>query len=170
MKRIRGFPAISAPDAAILILGSMPGRASLAAHEYYAQPHNAFWKIMSALLGFEASLPYPQRCARLVANRIALWDVLKSCTREGSLDSDIVDASIVTNDFRGFFRAHPRVQAVFFNGAKSQAVYRRHVLPKLSGAAAALPAERLPSTSPAHASLNFEAKLRAWREVLNWRP
>lgn len=145
----------------MLILGSMPSRASLAAGRYYAHPQNAFWPIMGALLGFDPRAPYARRARALKAARIALWDVLRSCAREGSLDASI--EAETANDFGRFFRAHPRVTHVFFNGAKAEASFRRHVL---RGIGAALHFRRLPSTSPAHAGLPRARKLAAWRAIL----
>jgi len=164
--QVESFAPIENRSARVLVLGSMPGRASLDAQQYYAHPRNAFWKIMAALLRQPglASLPYPRRIATLRKSDIALWDVLGSCTREGSLDSDIDDSSIVPNDFAGFFRRHPHVRRVFFNGAKAEQAYRRFVLPNLEGDTRGY--LRLPSTSPAHASLSFDAKLEAWRVVV----
>ena len=141
----------------------MPGAASLAAGQYYAHPRNHFWPIMRRLLGAGPELPYAKRVRRLKSSGIALWDVLESCVRPGSLDADIEEGSIAVNDFAGFFDAHPRIGAVFFNGAKAESAYRRHVLKGLPAAAGALPALRLPSTSPAHAALSFDRKLSVWQ-------
>ena len=159
--RIRSFAPISARDAKILILGSMPGRASLAAGQYYAHKQNAFWKIACSLLGVDPASPYQARVRVLRASRIAIWDVLHSCVRPGSLDSRIEQE--VANDFNAFFRRHPGITHVFFNGAKAEASYRRHVLPVTERP---LRYARLPSTSPAHASAPFKRKLAAWRAIL----
>lgn len=159
--RIQSFLPIAAQDARILILGSMPGRASIAARQYYAHRQNAFWRILGTLLGFEATAPYAQRVRAVKRARIAVWDVLHSCVREGSLDASI--EAETANDFKRFFRAHPGLTHVFFNGAKAEASFRRHVLPGLSRV---LRYRRLPSTSPAHASLRFARKLAAWRAIL----
>lgn len=160
----RSFPPIAAPDARVLILGSMPGQASLAAGEYYAHPRNAFWPIMAALLGFAPDSPYAERTAALKSAGIALWDVLASCERPGSLDSAIDRESLAINDFVGFFRSHPEIRHVFFNGGTAESIFRKHV----PGAANlfALTLARLPSTSPAHAGLSRGAKLDQWRPVL----
>jgi hypoxanthine-DNA glycosylase len=165
-RRIRSFPPIAGRNARILILGSMPGAESLRSRQYYAHPHNAFWPIMGALLGFDARAPYARRARSLKAARIALWDVLHSCTREGSLDTRIEDET--ANDFAVFFRNHPALTHVFFNGAKAEASFRRHVQPRLGGAlrGRALRLVRLPSTSPAHAGLPRARKLAAWRAIL----
>jgi hypoxanthine-DNA glycosylase len=143
----------------------MPGAASLAAGQYYAHPRNLFWPIMGTLFGAGPELPYATRVARLKEARVAVWDVLESCVREGSLDSAIAGDSIAVNDFAGFYRGHPGITRVFFNGAKAEATYRRHVSAMLPPGPAAPEGLRLPSTSPAHASLNFAAKLAAWAVV-----
>jgi hypoxanthine-DNA glycosylase len=150
----------------ILILGSMPGSASLKAQQYYAHPRNLFWRILGDLIGAGLDVPYEARLAILRQRGIALWDVLNSCFREGSLDSDIEEASIVVNDFRTFYRAHSKIEHVFFNGAKAEMVYRKHVLPLLGKASERLAYWRLPSTSPAHAALSYEQKLTAWRVIV----
>ena len=161
---LHGFPPIADPEARILILGSMPGRASLAAGQYYAHARNAFWPIVSELLGIDANAPYGARVAALKAARIALWDVLRSCAREGSLDTMIAKDSEVPNDFVNFFGAHPRISQVYFNGAKAEACFRRHVLPQIGDIG--LDFFRLPSTSPANASMRIEQKRLAWRAIL----
>lgn len=158
------FAPAAAPDSRVLVLGSMPGRVSLQAGEYYAHPRNLFWRLMEALLGVSRSAPYRERVAELLARRVALWDVLRSCTRAGSLDSAIVPASMVPNDFASFFEAHPSIHTVCFNGAQAAASFRRHVLPDLSDAAT-IALHRLPSTSPANASISLERKLEAWEVV-----
>lgn len=164
---IFSFPPIAAPDARLLILGSMPGRASLQAGQYYAHPRNAFWPVMAGLFDVNAGAPYAQRCEALRARGVAVWDVLRACVREGSLDAAIDEESIVPNDFAAFFASHREIRAVYFNGAKAEQVYRRRVLPALDPPAAALPLTRLPSTSPAHAALTHEQKRAAWaREML----
>lgn len=166
--RIRSFAPIARRDARTLILGSMPGAASLAAGRYYAHPRNAFWRIMAELLGFDPQAAYADRARALRAARVALWDVLHSCVRRGSLDAMIVNDSEIANDFRAFFRAHPAIDTVCFNGAKAEASYRRHVLPGLgTGLRSGLRYIRLPSTSPAHAGLSYPRKLAAWRAILS---
>jgi len=163
--RVHSFPPISDPASRVLILGSMPGKASLRAKQYYAHPQNAFWRIIAALYELDAAAPYEMRVEALRERGIALWDVMKSCTRESSLDSDVVESSIVPNAFPTFLRAHPRIATICFNGAKAEESFQRYALPRL-GARADLAYYRLPSTSPAHASLPFAKKLAAWRAVL----
>ena len=160
---VHSFEPVANRSSRLLILGSMPGRASLQAGQYYAHPRNAFWPIMGELLGFDPRAPYRERLAMLLAEGIALWDVLQTCTREGSLDSDIDESSIVANPFAVFLRAHPRIRTVCFNGAKAEAAFRRHVLPELAGESGQVAFHRLPSTSPANASIPYPKKLAAWR-------
>ncbi|MGZ5000921.1 MAG: DNA-deoxyinosine glycosylase [Methylomonas sp.] len=165
MTEVFSFPPIAGKGARILILGSMPGKVSLEAHQYYAHPRNLFWPIMGELVGAYPGLDYPERTRILIANGIALWDVLKSCRRPGSLDANIDKSSMVINDFKAFFEAHPQIKRVFFNGATAEHGFRRHVLPDLS--AEGLAFRRLPSTSPAHAALSYQQKLEIWRVIID---
>jgi len=114
------FSPLASPDAKILILGSFPGKESLRKQEYYAHPRNAFWSIIRILFRLEDSLSYLERVKALKSNRVALWDVLLSCQREGSLDSSIDDTTISVNDFTLFFRKYKEIQWVFFNGLKQK--------------------------------------------------
>lgn len=159
----RSFPPLQSADAHTLVLGSMPGQASLAAQQYYAHPRNAFWPIMGRLFGAEPQLAYPLRVQRLLAARIAVWDVLGACVRPGSLDSAIRPDGQEANDFAGFLAEHPGVGRIFFNGAAAEQLFRRLVLPGLELGERRL--RRLPSTSPAHAGMRFDDKLAAWQAV-----
>jgi hypoxanthine-DNA glycosylase len=159
----RSFPPIATPDARILILGSMPGQASLAAGQYYAHPRNAFWPLMGSLLKFDSAQNYPARVKALNDSRIAVWDVLASCQRPGSLDAAIAKDSVVANDLIGFLAAHRLIRRIFFNGTAAEKLFRRHIMPTL--ATKNLQLARLPSTSPAHAALHFAQKLAAWRAI-----
>ena len=117
MSRVHSFPPLADAQARLLILGSMPGKASLQANRYYAHPRNAFWPIVERLFHLAPGLAYDERCAQLVRQGVAVWDVLMSCTRESSMDADIDTSSIVPNDFAGFFAAHPAIGRIYFNGA-----------------------------------------------------
>jgi double-stranded uracil-DNA glycosylase len=161
-----GFPPIANANARVLVLGSLPGRRSLDESRYYAQPQNGFWRIMGRLFGATPELPYEERIARLHAHGVAVWDVVAAAERDGSLDSRIVGASIVVNDFAAFFARHSAIELVCFNGNTAAALYRRRVLPTLPQATAELPTRLLPSTSPAYATLSFEQKLARWSAVL----
>jgi len=164
-KRIKGFPPIARPSARILILGSMPSAASLGACEYYAHPRNQFWPIAGAICGFDPQAPYARRKAALAAAGIALWDVVGSCVRPGSLDAAIDDDTIVANDFGEFLATHRRIVRICFNGRKAESAWRRLV-------EAQLPPSRkpdyrlLPSTSPAHAGMSYLRKLQIWRSAI----
>lgn len=165
MAEIYSFSPIADENADILILGSMPGCASLEANQYYAHKRNAFWRIMSVLLQFDANLSYEEKTLALQSARIALWDVLHSCKREGSLDSSIEKNTLVANDFQHFFKSHQKIKRVFFNGTKAETCFKQHVLKRHDFSA--LSFTRLPSTSPAHAAKSFECKLDAWQLILD---
>ena len=163
---LESFPPIVADKPRILILGSMPGKKSLQANQYYAHPQNLFWPFMSELLKFDPSLSYEERTIKLKQNHIALWDVLQYCHREGSLDSNISKDSIVPNDFASFLGQHPSIRHIFFNGKKSEEVFRRYVLKKIQSHFPDIRYTGLPSTSPANASIKREEKFRQWQQVL----
>lgn len=163
---LQSFPPIVDERARILILGSIPSAASLEKGEYYAHSRNSFWRIFGELIGAKPELPYDQRTALLRQHGIALWDVLARCERPGSLDADIVESSIVPNDFAQFYRLYPRIWRVFFNGSKARESYQRYAMPTLVGADLHIEYQRLPSTSPAHAVRPLAEKLEAWRAVL----
>ncbi len=162
---LTGFPPIAARDARVLVLGSMPSVASLACGQYYGHPRNAFWPIMGRLFGAGPGRPYAEREDVLRAAGVAVWDVLQACRREGSLDTAIDRDSEQANDFVTFFRKHPRIGTVFFNGTKAEAAFRCHVLGGLAVLHREFCFERLPSTSPAHAGRSLEEKLKAWQAV-----
>jgi len=159
---VSSFLPVAGQGARVLILGSMPGIASLEAQRYYAHPRNAFWPIVAELCGFAVGLPYEQRLQRLQDAGIALWDVLASCARPGSLDSDIDPASIRTNDFATFLAAHPGIVAVGCNGGTAQRLFKQRVVRALPGELSQLRVLQLPSTSPAYASMTMAAKRAVW--------
>jgi TDG/mug DNA glycosylase family protein len=158
---VRCFEPIATPSARLLILGSMPGVASLEAGEYYAHAQNAFWSIMGELAGAGPDKPYMERVRILRARGIAVWDVLQSCIRPGSLDSDI--RAEVPNDFAAFFAAHRRISHIGLNGGKAAASFRKHAArhcpPHVTVTV-------LPSTSPAHAARSVAEKCALWRAAL----
>ena len=164
MPRIQSFPPIENPAAKVLILGSMPGKESLRAGQYYAHRRNAFWPIMGDLVGAAITLPYEARIQTLKSAGIALWDVLASCTRHSSMDADIEADSICANDFTSFFLNHPCFTQVFFNGTMAEISFHKHVQHLLEPRM--LNFRRLPSTSPANASMRYEQKLSAWKVIL----
>lgn len=168
MQPIYSFPPLEPKLCRLLILGSMPGKASLQVQCYYAHPRNAFWPIMAKLLNFDPTLPYAARVEQLKNKGIGLWDVMQSCIRPSSLDADILESSIQTNDFPRWFQQHPDTAAIFCNGGKAYTSYRRHVLPLLSSSAQRLPLVQLPSTSPAYAFLSLAEKTQQWKRLLNY--
>jgi hypoxanthine-DNA glycosylase len=157
-----GFPPIAGSDAKILILGSLPGQRSLELAQYYAHRQNAFWRIMAELFGVEGD--YADRCRQLMAHRIAVWDVLASSVRPGSMDADIQLESARANDFAGFLSNHGQIRRICFNGRKAEQMFRKLVAPALAGNLPDLIS--LPSTSPAYAALSFDNKLEVWSSML----
>ena len=163
---IAGFAPIAPRRPRLLILGSMPGAASLARGEYYAHPQNGFWKIMSALTGAAVDAPYARRVAGLRAAGIALWDVFAECERPGSLDAAIRNGR--RNDIAGWLARFPEVGATGLNGGKALAVFRREILPLLpERRRATLRVLPLPSTSPAHARITLARKQELWSAALS---
>ena len=163
--RLHGFPPIANMDAEVLVLGSMPSEASLIAGEYYAHPRNHFWPIAGKICGFDPGATYGRRKAALRKAGIALWDVVGSCVRKGSLDSAIDDDSIRVNDFAAFLRAHAAIRRICFNGRKAESAWRRHVLQTLP-TGCKFEYRLLPSTSPANAGMGYLQKLRTWRSAI----
>jgi hypoxanthine-DNA glycosylase len=173
---LHAFAPIGSARAQLLVLGSMPGVASLTENQYYAHGRNAFWPVMQALFGGSTDT-YDNKCQILHENHIAVWDVLTQCVRPGSLDSNIRKDSVVCNDFAAFFKAQPDIRTVAFNGKAAEQLFRKHVLPDLadkpsSGVshlnlnAREIELVTLPSSSPAMASLNLSEKIVAWRKAL----
>ena len=144
----------------MLILGSLPGQRSIDAQQYYAHPQNSFWEIMGELTGADGS--YAQRCEILIEHGIALWDVLESSVRSGSMDADIRRGTEKVNDFDSFFLSHADVLHVCFNGQKAAQMFRQFV--RLESAA--WKTKVLPSTSPAYAAMPYSEKLRCWRQAI----
>jgi hypoxanthine-DNA glycosylase len=160
------FPPILGENPRILVLGSMPGIASLKAQQYYAHPRNAFWPIMARLCGFDIDQPYDKRCEQLTKEGIAVWDVLAACYRPGSLDQNIDETAIQTNDFNTLIADNPSIKRICFNGQKAAALFKKNVIPKIN--LKTIQCLTLPSTSPAHASKKFEEKLMNWQTALNF--
>jgi hypoxanthine-DNA glycosylase len=145
----------------------MPGSQSLRRQQYYGNPHNLFWPFMEEIFGVPRALPYPERLEGLKRAGIALWDVLKECEREGSLDTAIVPASELPNDFTWLLTTYPSIRRICFNGAKAATSFARHVVPILpSEIHARLTLIPLPSTSPAHRTVSTADKLARWRAAL----
>lgn len=161
MEQIQNIlPPIVDANTRVLIVGSMPGKQSLDKQQYYGNPRNHFWPIMSALLQMEIPENYDKRIEILRAHKIGLWDSIASCERQGSLDATIKNE--VPNDFQGLFQKYPQIQLVLFNGGKSFDVFKKHVgLEVLANRAY----EKMPSTSPIPGKniKSFEEKVQAWQ-------
>lgn len=162
---VQSFPPLGNTHATRLVLGTMPGKASLLAQQYYAHPRNAFWYIIEGLFGIPRELPYSRRVRELARTGVAVWDVLAACTRGTSLDSDIVPESAVPNDFNAYLKRHRHIGAIYFNGGPARALFERHVTPHLAPEQQAIPRIALPSTSPTHARRSHAEKLEAWRVI-----
>ncbi len=157
------FNSLGDTQARILILGSMPSVQSLAMRQYYAHPRNAFWPIMAALFNEGQPLAYLQGQYMLQEKGVAIWDVLKSCMRKGSLDAAIDKRTMKMNDFNMFFAEHSSVTHIFFNGGTAEHLYKKYIWPTLAAQHQSLVYTRLPSTSPAYAAMRYQEKLAAWR-------
>ncbi len=151
-----GLPAVVGAAPRVLILGSFPSEKSLDTGEYYANTRNQFWRLLGALLGFDGQLPYAERIAAVTGAGVALWDVVHSCRRVGSLDANIDRKTLVLNDFSAFLAEHPTIDRGLVNGLTAYTLFQQ--------ADIALPATRLPSSSGA-LTMSFSEKLAAWRVV-----
>ncbi|SIQ59101.1 G/U mismatch-specific uracil-DNA glycosylase [Chryseobacterium sp. RU37D] len=158
--RIFSFPPIIDDRSKILILGSIPGVKSLEKQQYYAHPQNKFWNIIFELLNENFIDDYAGRIKILNKHHVALWDVIDSCERKGSLDSEIKNEE--ANQIGELLEKHPKIKAVFCNGGKS---YKN--AQKILGKNFPLPIHLLPSTSPLH-TITFERKLEEWKVILNY--
>lgn len=164
MTAINSFAPIEGESAHVLILGSIPGAASLTAGQYYAHPQNAFWKIIGELLGISLVASYETRIEALQHAHIAIWDVLESCIRAGSMDAAIDLNTAKTNDIGALLRRQPLIHTICFNGSTAERIFNKKILPSLEDVS--IKYIRLPSTSPAHASMSLENKVAAWRQAL----
>lgn len=155
-----GFDPIARSDARILILGSLPGNASLAQQQYYAHRQNAFWRILEQLYQIPAAAPYETRCQQVRAHQLAIWDVCHGAERVGSLDSNIAQRSVIANDLNHFLSLHPGIKLIAFNGQAAAQLFKKHI--QLLREVQTLV---LPSTSPANASRSFAEKLARWAMI-----
>ena len=152
-----GFAPVANADARILILGTLPGIASLKQQQYYAHPQNAFWRIIEQLFNILAHMPYHSRCESVRDHGLAIWDVCHAAQRIGSLDSSIQGHSIIANDINGLLKACPHISLIAFNGQAAAQLFKKYI--HLSRTVNTV---TLPSTSPANARLRFEQKLAQW--------
>lgn len=155
-----------AGQARVLILGSMPGVASLTAQQYYAHPRNRFWPLMQALFCVPLAADYDTRVAALNEAGVALWDVLQSCERPGSLDSRIVRGTEVPNDIASLLARHPTLEVIALNGGAARDAFRRSVAPELGARLDAVRVLAMPSTSPANAAVGLDALRGRWVALL----
>jgi len=160
----------------VLILGSMPSAASLAARHYYAHPQNAFWPVLMQVL--EINPPpadYARRTAAAAAAGIVIWDVLAQCRREGSMDGKIEKSSEKPNNIAALLHKNPSIAAIALNGNRAAACFRRHIVPNIKRPNPALQKRLeeitvfdMPSTSPAHARMSFDEKLKHWQQIADF--
>jgi TDG/mug DNA glycosylase family protein len=162
---LTGLAPVLGASPRILLLGSMPGAASLLEQRYYAHPRNLFWPFMQQLFAITVELDYTKRCQLLTEQGIALWDVIARCERAGSLDSAIKKSSVICNAIPQLLAAEPQIKKICFNGAKAAEEFKRHLLPQLRHRPD-LRYIQLPSSSPAHASQSKEQKLALWASAL----
>ncbi|MBJ7338019.1 DNA-deoxyinosine glycosylase [Mycolicibacterium sp.] len=153
----QGLPPVVGDGARVLLLGSFPSERSLATGEYYANRRNQFWPLMGSLFGFDADLPYTQRIEAVTHHGVALWDVIHSCRRAGSMDAKIDRKTLVVNDFDSLLARHTGIERIFVNGLTALDVFERHVVTPL-------PTVRLPSSSGA-LPMSFADKLARWCDV-----
>lgn len=161
-----GLAPVCAPGIRTLVLGSLPSRKSVELQQYYGHPQNAFWKIMGELLDIERGEPYHDRLSKLLAARIGVWDVLRSSVRPGSMDADIDESTAVVNDFDEFLDRYPTVTRICFNGRTAAELFKKRVRLADARRLERIDLVRLPSTSPAYASMPFEEKLARWSVVI----
>lgn len=157
MKQIHPIPPVWNADSRILILGSFPSVKSRESGFFYGHPQNRFWRVTAAVFGCAVPESIAEKRAFLLANCVALWDVIASCEIVGSSDASI--RSAVPNDLSPILSG-AKIEHIFTNGGTADALYSRHLLPKTG-----IPAVRLPSTSPANASCSLEKLISAWRQI-----
>jgi hypoxanthine-DNA glycosylase len=160
MARKASFPAVVDAQTRVLILGSLPGDASLALAQYYGHPRNAFWRLMETVLATPlVALPYEERLATLLSRGVGLWDVIAQAQRPGSLDAAIQDAE--ANDLLALIDTLPKLRAVAFNGGTAARLGGKLIGDRL-------PTLALPSSSPAHAARSFAEKAQLWSALRGW--
>ena len=160
-----GFPPLLGPGARVLVLGSLPSQKSLQKNQYYGHPQNVFWRVMAELFGASVDLAYADRVAILIQNGIAVWDVLASSVRPGSMDSDIDQKTATANDFATLLRENTGIRLVCFNGQAAAKLFDRLVDEQTRQSFSAVDFVTMPSTSPAYAAMSFAEKLERWSYV-----
>lgn len=153
----------------VLVLGSMPGRVSLAQGEYYAHPQNRFWPLMEILADVPIAAPYHERLELLNNAGIGLWDVLGSCERTGSLDADIARSTERCNDIASLLDRYRSIRLVCCNGGKAYEIIKSAIEPCLEGSVLErIDIKRMPSTSPANASFNMQRLMESWSSIADY--
>ena len=168
MTVLQGFAAQVTAGTRVLVMGSMPGVASLTAGQYYAHRRNRFWPLMQALCGVDPMQPYEQRLQALLVAGVGLWDVLAHCQRPGSLDAAIRPGSEVAVDLPGLLPHCPQLRLVACNGAAAARLYARHLQPAVEALRPGLRVLALPSTSPANAASSLAVLEQQWQALLPW--
>jgi double-stranded uracil-DNA glycosylase len=170
-KMATGFAPVGSSQPTVLILGSLPGVASIQEQQYFAHPRNQFWSIMATIAEFEVNSSYPYRVSCLAQHGIMLWDVVHSAYREGSLDSNIKSSGLQVNQFSVLLGSNT-IELIAFNGAAAEKYFLRYAVPDLSqdGVDSSMLPEliKMPSTSPANAGMSFEQKLSKWQLIASY--
>ena len=162
----KGFALEIGPSPRVLVLGSMPSQKSLEKVEYYGHPQNAFWKIMIRYFDLDKDLDYQSRLKHVLDSGIAIWDVIQSCERPGSMDADIVKETIVVNEIEELTRKEPSIKAILLNGGTAETTFKKH-LSKENFIKRGIKLEKMPSTSPAYAKMSLDDKYKIWSRVLD---
>ncbi len=158
----RCFPPVVDANTRVLVLGSLPGEASLAQAQYYAHKQNQFWRLVGEVIGQDlVAMPYDERLRTLLAHHVGLWDVVAEAKREGSLDSNIRDHA--GNDLMGLIDSLPKLAVIAFNGGTAERIGLR-ILGRYGDRHRVV---RLPSSSPAF-TVPYAEKLSVWRELGVW--
>ena len=164
MTQVHSIEPIIGRNPRIIILGSMPGIISINASQYYANPCNLFWMVLADLFDININCSYESKVQQVQQLPVIIWDTLKSCHREGSLDSKILSTDLEANDIGSLLKQFPTVQVIAFNGAASAKYFDRLVKPQLSKEQN-VEFFKMPSTSPANAGMKQQLKLDIWRRL-----
>lgn len=158
----KGLEPVADSESEILILGTLPGKVSLKTQQYYANPTNQFWKIVSIILNEPIPISYEEKLEVLKRNHIALWDVLKVANRDSSLDSDITNP--IANDILGFIHKHPELRVIGFNGKDAETYFRTYI--GLQNLSERMQTILLPSTSSSNTHSSIANKISLWKSIL----
>ena len=151
------IPPVYDANSRILVLGSFPSVKSREQQFFYGHKQNRFWKVLAGILGCEVPQTIEEKKAMLLANHIAVWDVIKSCEIEGSSDASIRD--VIPNDLSEILKIAD-IQTIYTNGGKAYELYCKYIYP-VNG----IKAHKLPSTSPANSGYSLDRLKEAWAEI-----